>query len=141
MLPAAVALQERVGDVVCVGVRPEHLRLAAGESEPDERWLLRGRPVLVEEMGSERVVHLEVAARPAITGELMEIAEDIDAATAAEVKSEIGKQEAVLVARLDSDTEYGNDPTLDVSVDPARVYFFDPATGEPLGAGNGRAHG
>lgn len=140
-LPAATELRTRVGGIVCAGIRPEHLRLEAEAPERDRRWLLRGRPVIVEEMGSERIVHLEVAARPAITGELMEIAEDIDAVTAGGTRSEPGKEEAVIVARLAGETEYGDAPTLALSVDPARVYFFDPATGEPLGADVVRDHG
>ena len=139
-LSVAAGLRERVGDVVCVGLRPEHLRLVDGSREPEDEWVLRGRPTLVEEMGPERVVHFEAAVRPAITGELVEIAADVDAAVAAEVMAEAGMQEAELVARFDSEAEFVDERMIEVAVDPRRVYFFSPETGEPIGGGDGEEH-
>ncbi len=64
------------GRTVGLGIRPEHLREANG----DGGVRLRGAVRATEALGSEFLVHLEVAAEPVLTEEVREVAGDVDAA-------------------------------------------------------------
>ena len=139
-LSAKLGLGEIIGRTLCLGVRPEHFRVSEqAVVGSKEEWRIRAEPVLVEELGSELVVHFETAARPAVTGEVVEIAQDVDAAVAAELMADARRERAVLVARLRGEDEFAPNGTVDLCVDPFRVYFFDPATGLPVSgvAGHG----
>src|SRR5688572_3996263 len=71
------ALADWAGQSIVVGIRPENLDDAAlsADSPPDRR--LRGEVQLREALGSELVVHLNVDARPALTEDVRELAQDL----------------------------------------------------------------
>ena len=75
------------GKLVVLGIRPEDLEDAAIETDapPDHR--LKGKVELTEALGSEIMVHVGVGARPALTEEVRELAEDLgDERAAAECR-------------------------------------------------------
>jgi multiple sugar transport system ATP-binding protein len=116
------ALEDYVGKLVVVGIRPEHLEdasLARDDSQPK----LRGNVVLREALGSEIMVHFIVDARPALTEDVRELAEDVggelpDAA-----------HESTLVARFNARSRVREGEEADVAVDTSELHFFDPESG------------
>jgi multiple sugar transport system ATP-binding protein len=99
MLPASVA--RRAGGEVIVGLRPEHLELA---SSADGRPCLRAPVALMEPVGSQVIVHLELDALP------------------------IGDTGSDFCACLDSRSVCDRGELLTLAVDPATLHFFDPET-------------
>lgn len=111
---------------VIVGIRPEALEDAAlANGVPPERRL-QGRVELREGLGSEIVVHLAVRARPAITEDVRELAEDIGAEATID---DAGEDETTIVARFDPHSRVQEGETAEVAVDTTALHFFDPESG------------
>jgi multiple sugar transport system ATP-binding protein len=117
-------LRRYTGRTVGLGIRPEHLRNADGELQT-----LRGMVRATEALGSEMLVHLEVAAAPVVTEEVREVAGDVDAAALERLESDAMERKTVLVARLETQDRPPVDGTIDVGVDTRRLHFFDLDTG------------
>jgi multiple sugar transport system ATP-binding protein len=117
-----------LGAEVAVGIRPEHVEDAALTRE-EGAPRLRGRVQLTEALGSERLAHLEVAGEPVLTGEVLEVAGDIDAAVAEELETEAREGHVVFVGRLDARSRVHEGDEVDLAVDCAALHFFDLQTG------------
>ncbi len=125
------ALRDYVGRQVLLGIRPEDLEDAALASDTPTDRRLTGTVELREALGSEIIVHFVTAARPAVTEEVRELAEDIgDERLAEEVDAEAkGPARATLVGRFGSRSRVQEGDTLEVAVDTRSLHFFDPNTG------------
>jgi multiple sugar transport system ATP-binding protein len=119
--PALTAYEGR--DVV-LGIRPEHLEDAAVVGDAPAGRRLRGTVSLREALGSEIMMHLVVDARPAVTDEIRELAEDIGGeAPAAE------HPQATLVGRFSPRSRAKAGDGVEVVVDTSGLHFFDPDSG------------
>src|SRR4051794_15954657 len=114
-------LRAYAGRDVGLGVRPEHLREASGNGGARLRGVVRA----TEALGSEFLVHLEVAAEPVLTDEVREVAGDVDAAAVERLESEAIARRTVLIARLETSHRPSVDGTMDMGVDTRRLHFFD----------------
>jgi multiple sugar transport system ATP-binding protein len=110
------------GRRIAVGIRPEDVREASG-------WdgaRLRGRILLVESLGSEQLVHIEIAARP------LERADLVDAAAQPPGPS-LGVEEleraVTLLGRFDRHLLLSPGEAVEVAIDPRLLHFFDLETG------------
>jgi multiple sugar transport system ATP-binding protein len=107
---------------VVLGIRPESFQVAA--LAPSRGSVLRVVPSVVEELGSEAHVFFPVEAPPA----------------AAEV---VGKDETALLpesttlfaARVDPQAGVRVGEPVELSLDPSRLHFFDPDSGERIARG------
>jgi multiple sugar transport system ATP-binding protein len=129
-LPADVvaerpALRAYAGRRVAVGIRPEEVREASG-------WdgaRVRGRILLVEALGAEQLVHIEVAATP------LERADLVDAAGQPPGPSlgvEDLERSVTLLGRFDRHLLLSPDEAVEVAIDPRLLHFFDLETGLAL---------
>jgi multiple sugar transport system ATP-binding protein len=126
-LPADVSaerpqLVRYAGRKVAVGIRPEDVREASG-------WdgaRLRGRILLVESLGSEQLVHIEIAATP------LERADLIDAAAQPPAPS-LGvddlERAVTLLGRFDRHLLLAPGEVVEVAIDARLLHFFDLETG------------
>ena len=126
-LPADVvaerpALRKYAGRRIVVGIRPEEVREASG-------WdgaRVRGRVLLVEALGAEQLVHIEIAAKP------LERADLVDAAAQSPGPS-LGVEEleraVTLLGRFDRHLLLTPDEAVEVALDPRLLHFFDLETG------------
>jgi multiple sugar transport system ATP-binding protein len=121
------ALRSYEGKTVVVGIRPEHLEDAAIAHDNAAARRLRGHVELREALGSELVVHLGVDARPALTQDVQELAED--AGTTAEELGGGDIHRAVVVGRFDADSKVKEGEDTEIAVDTRALHFFDPETG------------
>ena len=118
------ALRNYEGKTVIVGIRPEHVEDATlAEAPPDRR--LRGEVVLTEALGSEIVAHIAVDAKPALTEDVRELAQDIGE----DIDEEVAEGKATLVGRVDARSKLGIGDTAELAVDTGALHFFDPDTG------------
>jgi multiple sugar transport system ATP-binding protein len=121
MVAERPALRAYAGRTIGVGIRPEHLH----EPNGDGRARLRGTIRATEALGSEFLVHLEIAAEPVLTEEVREVAGDVDAAALQRLESEALERRTVLIARLESQHRPAVDEPIEVGVDTRRLHFFD----------------
>ncbi|WP_436772952.1 ABC transporter ATP-binding protein [Yinghuangia sp. YIM S09857] len=127
LLAERPALRVHAGRRVIVGIRPEDLFDAAEDDAPaPDGTLLRAETDLVESMGSEVHVHVRLAAPPAVTADVQELAEDVGA------EDQVPDPETAhseLVARFGPRTRVREGDTAMLRVATDRMHFFDPATG------------
>jgi multiple sugar transport system ATP-binding protein len=127
LLARRPALRELDGRPVIVGIRPEHLEDAAlvPDAPPDQR--LRGTVELREALGSEVMVHFTVEAKPALTEEVRELAEDMDTAIARELDD--AAAHTTMVGRFGARSQLRVGEVGEIVVDASALHFFDPETG------------
>jgi multiple sugar transport system ATP-binding protein len=126
-LPADVSsdrpsLANYAGRRVAIGIRPEDVREAAD-------WdgaRLRGRILLVESLGSEQLVHIEIAAAPLERSDLIDT-------TAQPPGPSLGVEDAersvTLLGRFDRHLLLAPGEAVEVAIDPRLLHFFDLETG------------
>ncbi len=133
-LPAEVAARRPAlaayeGRALGLGIRPEDLVSADGG--PGGTRVL-GKALISEVLGAERLVHVEIGAAPVVTQEVLEIARDVDAAMADELRGEAREQRSVVVARLDASVRARAGERIELSFDPAKLHFFDLENGAAI---------
>ena len=119
------------GRSIVVGIRPEHLTVAAGDGDEAARErTLAVRAELIESLGNESLLHFVTDARTVrnrggvfTATEDVEPSGDIAAATAAES-----------IARLDPRVRIAVGDRVKLAVDTDRILFFDAETGETIRA-------
>ena len=119
------ALRDYEGQTVVLGVRPEDLEdlALAPETPPEHR--LRGTVQLTEALGSEIMVHFTIDAKPAVTDEVLELAEDAGDDRVPQPTDE----RAALVGRFGARSRVRHGGEVEVAVDTRALHFFDPQTG------------
>jgi len=108
-----------------VGIRPEDLVVAEGDTPPEGFTSFAGEVELVEALGSELLVHFTTDARRVEA----EGARDADAEGLASGALAIGGEG---VARVEPRARLVTGRTARFALDPGRLHFFDPATGEAV---------
>ncbi len=118
------ALRNYEGRTVIVGIRPEHVEDASMTDAPPDRRL-RGEVVLTEALGSEIVAHIAVDAKPALTDDVRELAQDIGE----DIDDEVAEGKTTLVGRIDARSKLNIGEPAELSVDTGALHFFDLDTG------------
>jgi multiple sugar transport system ATP-binding protein len=120
-------LEKFAGRRVAVGIRPEDVREASG-------WdgaRLRGRILLVEALGAEQLVHIEIAASPLERTDLVDT-------TAQPPGPSLGVDEleraVTLLGRFDRHLLLQPGEAVEVAIDPRLLHFFDLETGAAIPA-------
>jgi multiple sugar transport system ATP-binding protein len=115
-------LEGYVGRTVLLGIRPEDFDDASLESAPEDRRIATTCDY-TEPLGAEVLVYFTVSAPGVVSG----VAPDSDPAL-----SPAGAGTTVdgtrLVARVDPKTKITEKTKIELAVDTARLYFFDPET-------------
>jgi multiple sugar transport system ATP-binding protein len=127
LLDKRPALKGYEGRQVVLGIRPEDLEDAAIKTDVPSEHRLRGKVELTEALGSEIMAHIEVGARPALTDEVRELAEE-----AGDERAALGTEEAVhttMVGRFSPRSQVQEGDTVEIAVDTSSLHFFDPETG------------
>jgi multiple sugar transport system ATP-binding protein len=125
------ALGSYVGRGVIVGIRPESLGEGSAVSE-DGRRRFRGHVVLREDLGPEVIVHLGVAAVPAVTDEVIELTEDMDQAALDDLRRRREERYASFLARLPAEAGAIEGEPVELAIKPGALHFFDAETGSAI---------
>jgi len=113
---------------VALGLRPEALRDPATS---DPSWPRLSADVeLVENLPPEKLVHLRVDAQPVVTDATVELAQDVDAAAAEDLRRP--GTGTVMHARLDGAVAVREGTRTQFAVPPSALHFFDLSTGQAL---------
>jgi len=124
-------LERYAGRTIGLGIRPEHVR-EAGDDSGGAR--LRGEALLVEALGAELLVHVEVAAQPLLVEDVLEGAGDDEAALPTAATAEGA---TTILARFDPESRVREGDLVELAVDTRRLHFFDLETSgsiRPVGA-------
>jgi len=116
------ALAEYEGRSVAIGIRPEDVREAAGS----DGARLRGRIMLVESLGSEQLVHIEIAATPLERSDLIDTAAQPPGPS---LGVEDLERAVTLLGRFDRHLLLVPGGAVEVAIDPRLLHFFDLETG------------
>ena len=119
------SLANYAGRRVAVGIRPEDVREAAG-------WdgaRLRGRILLVESLGSEQLVHIEITAAPLERSDLVDTAAQLPGPSLGVDDSE---RSVALLGRFDRHLLLASGEAVEVAIDPRLLHFFDLETGAAI---------
>jgi multiple sugar transport system ATP-binding protein len=119
-------LKEFEGRTIVLGIRPEDVEDAALVSDMPADRRLRGTIELTEALGSEIVAHISIDAKPALTEDVRELAQDIG-----EDLQDPAEAEAMttLVGRLNARSGLRQGDTAELAVDTRALHFFDLETG------------
>jgi multiple sugar transport system ATP-binding protein len=121
------ALKQYDGRMVILGIRPEDLEDASLTEGSDGRRL-RGTVELTEALGSELMVHFVVNAKPALTEDVRELAQDAGGDLTLE-QEDAQEGKTTMVGRFAARSRLKQGATADVTVDTRALHFFDPETG------------
>jgi multiple sugar transport system ATP-binding protein len=127
-LSARPALRAYEGRDVILGIRPEDLDDAALASDVSEDQRLRGKVELREALGAEIMVHFSVDARPALTEDVRELAEDAGT-PGVTVQPSDEEGGTLMVGRFSPRSRVREGDELGVAVDTRALHFFDQETG------------
>jgi multiple sugar transport system ATP-binding protein len=122
LVAARPALADYAGRRLAAGIRPEDVREASG-------WdgaRLRGRILLVESLGSEQLVHIEIAAAPLERSDLVDTAAQPPGPALGVGELE---QAVTLLGRFDRHLLLTPGEAVEVAIDPRLLQFFDLETG------------
>jgi multiple sugar transport system ATP-binding protein len=120
------ALAQMEGRRLVVGIRPEDLEDAALASGTPADRRISATVDIVEDLGSEALVHFGVQAPP-VRGEDVKAAVGAEALEATEEAAR--RKGTLFVARLDRATRARAGERIEVAVKTERLHFFDPDTG------------
>jgi multiple sugar transport system ATP-binding protein len=118
-------LRDQAGRRIAVGIRPEEVREASG-------WdgaRVRGRVVLVEALGAEQLVHIEVAATPLGRADLVDAGAQPPGPS---LGVEDLERSVTLLGRFDRHLLLTPGEAVEVAIDPRLLHFFDLETGVAL---------
>ena len=134
MEQARPKLADCVGRPIAVGIRPEALDLP-GRRNGGDGGRLHGRVQAVEALGAEQLAHVEIDAKPVLVEDVLEgLGDAEEAGDLAEIGIDTSGSRATVVARLDASASVRPDEPIELAVDLRHLHFFDPATGEAIGA-------
>jgi multiple sugar transport system ATP-binding protein len=128
-ISAKPRLKAYEGRKIVLGIRPEHLDDASLATDLPADRRLRGQVVLREALGSEIVVHFKVRARPALTEDVRELAQDVGDIAVQGLVEEDAATETVMVGRFSARSGISEGETAEVAVDTRALHFFDIETG------------
>ena len=115
-------LAQAIGRTVAVGVRPEAIAVADGDSTG-----IAGTVVVAEALGSEVLAHVEIAATPVLRDEVREGLADQLASI-----GERDRGQTTVVARLPADTRLHRGDLVKLRLEPEKLHFFDLDDGRAL---------
>jgi multiple sugar transport system ATP-binding protein len=125
-------LRSYLGKEVIVGLRPQDFEDANFSSDKGGNTL-KAKVDLVEALGTQTLLHFEVAAPPVLTEETKELAADRGAA---ELVRE-SEDHSNFVAEVDPKSAVRVGDEVDLTVDTTQLHFFDPVTGKGIYGGQG----
>jgi multiple sugar transport system ATP-binding protein len=122
-------LQGYEGRPLVLGIRPEDLDDASLVRDAAVDQTLKGQVELREALGAEIMVHFSVDAKPALTEDVRELAQDAGTADATLQQADADGGGTLMVGRFSPRTRVKEGEQLEVAVDTRALHFFDAETG------------
>jgi multiple sugar transport system ATP-binding protein len=124
------SLKDYAGEELICGIRPQDFEDAALKSDAPDDQRIKAKIDLVEAIGTETLVHFEVAAPIVLTEDMRELAEDVGGEEAERLEQRAKEGHNEFVAQLDPKTKISKGDTVELFVDTTRLHFFDEKTSQ-----------
>jgi multiple sugar transport system ATP-binding protein len=136
-LPAEVAgnrpaLRAHVGRSIVLGIRPEDMEDASLVTDAPPERRITSTVELREALGSDVVVHVSIAAPPAMTDDVKELASDVGQEALEHVEAQAAGGRTTVLARLNPRSVVVKGDRIELVVDTHRLHFFDPNDGSGI---------
>jgi len=125
-------LREYEGRRIILGIRPEDMEDASLVTDAPPERRISSTVDLAEALGSDVVVHFKLAARPALTEDVKELAHDVGAEALEAVHADAAVGESTVLARLNPRTHARRGERIELVVDTHRLHFFDADNGSGI---------
>jgi multiple sugar transport system ATP-binding protein len=136
--PATAAKRPRLASfvdrAVIVGIRPEDMEDAALVGDAPEGSRFPATIDLREDMGAEAYLHFQVDAPPALTDDTRDLASDLGSEKLEELREQASERRTRFVVRASPESRAAVGSDVEILVDTRKLHFFDPASGEAIGA-------
>jgi multiple sugar transport system ATP-binding protein len=132
VLDARPALRAYVDRTIVLGVRPEDMEDATLVTDAPAERRISSTVELREALGSDVVVHLSIAAPPAMTDDMKELASDVGLEALEQVQQQAAGGHTTLLARLNPRSIAAKGDPIELVVDTHRLHFFDPDDGSGI---------
>jgi len=126
------ALKSYVGKDVVLGIRPQDFEDPEYARESGEGTRLKANIDLIEAVGTETMVHFKVDAPLAVTEDMKELAADVGGDEIAQLERKAKEGQNDFTAVLDPRSKLRKNEDIELSVDTARLHFFDPETSQGI---------
>ena len=123
-------LKNYAGKELICGIRPQDFEDASLKSDSPMEQRIKVKIDLVEAIGTETLVHFQVAAPIVVTEDLRELAEDVGGEEAQRLEQRAKEGHNEFVAQLDPKTAISKGDTVELFVDTTRLHFFDEETSQ-----------
>ncbi len=120
-------IENYLNQELVIGLRPSALE-AASVVGPDPERTMQAKVEVTEMLGADTYIHFTIDRPPVVTPDIEELLADTgrDAASLGDTTN--------FIARVSPDVRVSRDETVELVVDCSKLHFFDPATGERIGA-------
>ncbi len=120
-------IENYMNQELVIGLRPSALE-AASVVGPDPERTMQAKVEVTEMLGADTYIHFTIDRPPVVTPDIEELLADTgrDAASLGDTTN--------FIARVSPDVRVSRDETVELVVDCSKLHFFDPATGERIGA-------
>ncbi len=120
-------IENKMNEQIVVGIRPNHLE-AASVVGHDPNRAMEVKVEVTEMLGADTFVHFTVHSHPVITPDIEELLADSgqDAASLGDTTN--------FIARVSPDIRVRHGDTVELTVDCEKLLFFDPDSGNRIGA-------
>jgi multiple sugar transport system ATP-binding protein len=125
------SLKEYFGREVIVGIRPQDLEDAAFSGGDQDKPRLKAKINLVEPLGTQTLIHLEVPGRMIVTEDIKELAADIGS-DETELAHRAARETVEFIGEIDPKSEVRRGETAELTVDTTRMHFFDQDSGDGI---------
>ncbi len=120
-------LENYMDKEIVIGLRPSALE-AAAIAGPDPNRSLLAEVEVTEMLGADTYIHFTAEQRPVVTPDIEELLADTG-----QDASSLGDK-TNFVARVSPDIHVKHGDTVELVVDTSKLHFFDPDTGDRIGA-------
>ena len=107
------------GRRLIAGLRPEHMQAAQSATQGQPR--LRGKVALVEPLGAQKLVHLDIDAEPVLSDTVLEIAGDGDANVGRDIRG--AERNVRAVATFDARVAVDVGSEIDLAIPTEELHF------------------
>ncbi len=120
-------IENHMNEEIVIGLRPNDLEAASIAGHDPER-ALEAKVEVTEMLGADTYIHFTVDRAPVVTPDIEELLADSgrDASSLGDVTN--------FIARVSPDIRVSRGETVELVVDCAKLHFFDPSSGERIGA-------
>jgi multiple sugar transport system ATP-binding protein len=125
-------LRRFAGRTIVLGIRPEDMEDASLVSDAPQERRISSMVDLREALGSDVVVHVTIAAPPAMTDDMKELASDVGQEALEHVQQQAAGGQTTVLARLNPRSVVGKGDRIELVVDTHRLHFFDPDDGSGI---------